>query len=463
MGVRARVGELIGGGGRLRIRQINGLAPTRDFSTADYRFWDKARRAKARGLEISGLLLKPLGSKAAAWVMGDAPEWTVEARARHASTLQDGASEVLNGWWARNHSEILRGYEEALNLGDAYLVINADMSVTVLPPQVVEPLLDGAGQVVGWRITERTEGGGERAQHAAPLRNGGVDGGLLPGSVSSTGTAGGYGAVKIVDEYTAQGRVRRIERGGVVVSTECWANLIGRVPVVHIANRYGADEFYGRPEGDALIPILQRYGDVLDAAIRGNIRQGRPTPVIERMGTAEQVKKFWEKFGRRETHSLPDGSTEAVDVIDFDPDQLLTLGGDAQFKYAAPGAFSGDTQTLLGLLFYLVVQHSEIPEAVWGASIPSSRASAETQMEPFVKWIGKKRGLAEDWLLEVARVALAYLALMDWRIEADAPLSIGWRALTAEDGRLALDTASWAHGAGIIDDEGARRMLGISG
>ena len=143
--------------------------------------------------------------------------------------------------------------------------------------------------------------------------------------------------------------------------TERFANLIGRIPVIHVANRWGADEFYGRPEGDALIPALQRYGDVIDAAIRGNIRQGRPTPVIEKMGTAEQVRKFWEKFGRRETQTLPDGSTETVDVIDFDPDQLLTLGGEAQFKYAAPGSFSGDTQTLLSVLFYLVVQHREIP------------------------------------------------------------------------------------------------------
>lgn len=444
--LRARVEELIGGGGRVRIRQINGLAPTRDSSTADYRFWDKARRGKARGLEISGLLLKPLGSKAAAWVMGDPPHWSAD----------DPAGAALDAWWARSHSEILRGYEEALNLGDAYLVINADLSVTVLPPSVVEPLLDGAGQVAGWRISESTDLTPAHQERVSfPSR---VAFGNVWGEGKKIQPAG---AVKIVDEYTAAGRVRRIKRGGVVVSTERWDNLIGRVPVIHIANRYGADEFYGRPEGDALIPTLQRYGDVIDAAIRGNIRQGRPTPVIERMGTAEQVKKFWETFGRRETHTLPDGSTEAVDVIDFDPDQLLTLGGEAQFKYAAPGAFTGDTQTLLGLLFYLVVQHSEIPEAVWGASIPSSRASAETQMEPFVRWISKKRGLAESWLFEVARVALAYMALTDWRIDAGAALGIEWAALTAEDGRLALDTVSWAHGAGIIEDEDARELLGL--
>src|SRR3954464_2590658 len=74
--LRRKIGELIGGNGRIRLRQINGYAPTKDFSTADYRYWDAARRTKARGVEISGLLLKPLASKVAAWVLGSPPEWS---------------------------------------------------------------------------------------------------------------------------------------------------------------------------------------------------------------------------------------------------------------------------------------------------------------------------------------------------------------------------------------------------
>ena len=447
--LRQKIGELIGGNGRIRLRQINGYAPTVDFSTADYRYWDRARRGKARGLEISGLLLKPLASKVAAWVLGSPPEWVTSVGAHSRAPLQsDVTMAMLNQWWAAWHPDILRGYEEALNLGDCYLVVNADLSVTVVPPHVVDPLLDGRGEVVGWRITEVTP------HPLAPS----------PTQAGRGGTIGAplQGAVTVIDEYTALERVRRIERGGVVIQTERFANLIGLIPVIHIANRTGADEFYGRPEGDALIPALQRYGDVIDAAIRGNIRQGRPTPVIERMGTAEQVRKFWEKFGRRETQSLPDGSSETVDVIDFDPDQLLTLGGDATFKYAAPGSFSQDTATLLGLLYSLIVEHSEIPEFVLGTAVSSSKASVETQLQPFVQWIEKKRGLAGGWMLELSRVVLAYAAVTDFRIDPATPLEMQWKALSESDGRLTLDTVTWAHGAGIIDDEGARKLLAIS-
>ncbi len=453
--LRQKIGELIGGAGRgrIQIRPINGFTPTVDYATADYAFWDRARRAKARGLEISGLLLKPIGSKAAAWVLGDPPEWTmVGDRADSRPPLQGNPSvAALNAWWSAHHPDILRAYEEALDLGDCYLVINADLSVTVVPPQVVEPLLDAQGAVTGWRITETsadptpspsTSGRGEK-----PIAN-------VPQS--------GYGGmVTVVDEYTAAERVRRVMRGSVVIQTTRYDNLIGVIPVIHIANYVGADEFYGRPEGAALIPALQRYGELIDAAIRGNIRQGRPTPVIEKLGTADQVRKFWEKFGRQEKHTLPDGSSETVDVIDFDPDQLLTLGGEAQFKYAAPGSFSADTSTLLGLIYALIVEHSELPEFILGTAVSSSKASVETQMEPFVKWIEKKRGLAASWMIETARVALAYLAVTDFRIDPNMPLDIAWHALTESDGRLTLDMVTWAHGAGLIDDEGARKLLAI--
>ncbi|HVU12159.1 MAG TPA: hypothetical protein VHD90_12820 [Phototrophicaceae bacterium] len=458
--LRQKIGELIGGAGRGRIqmRQINGYTPTRDFAVADYAFWDRARRAKARGLEISGLLLKPIGSKAGAWVLGDLPEWVAASvGARHGASfgslpLQGNPSvAALNAWWSANHPSILRAYEEALDLGDAYLVINADLSVTVVPPQVVEPLLDAQGAVTGWRITETS---------ADPTPSPSTSGrGEKP--IANVAQSGYGGMVTVVDEYTAAERVRRVMRGGVTVQTTRYANLIGLIPVIHIANYVGADEFYGRPEGAALIPALQRYGELIDAAIRGNIRQGRPTPVIEKLGTADQVRKFWEKFGRQEKHTLPDGSSETVDVIDFDPDQLLTLGGEAQFKYAAPGSFSADTSTLLGLIYALIVEHSELPEFILGTAVSSSKASVETQMEPFVKWIEKKRGLAASWMIETARVALAYLAVTDFRIDPNMPLDIAWHALTESDGRLTLDMVTWAHGAGLIDDEGARKLLAI--
>ena len=334
-----RVRDLIGSTRRLGFSYANGSYQfnTYDINRADYKTWDAMRRGKAKGYELSGLMLKPLGSKVSSWVLGRPPEWK----------FKDESTEILvEEWWRKNHADILRGYEEAVNLGDAFLVINADLSVTVVPPHVVKPITakDNFGKIIGWRITER-----------------------YPNPESP------YSSMTIVDEYTAEKRVRTIERDGTMISRRVYRNVIKKLPVIHVKNQVGSDEMFGRPEGEALATGLQIYNEVFLAALKGNIRQGRPTPVIQKMGSASQLDAFWTKFGRREKMTLPDGRVEEIDVIPFDPDQLMTLGGESEFDYKAPGSFSTDTEKLLAIMFYLVVQHSEIPEFVWGQQFLPAR------------------------------------------------------------------------------------------
>lgn len=413
------VSEMIGTTRRLATRALNlWSAQARDLGRADYAFWDKARRCKARGLELSGLFLKPLGSKVAAWTLGRPPKWRLDNRR---------AQDALNTWWSEHHADVLRAYEEAIDLADCFIVVNADLSVTVVPPNVVDPIVDEAdfSQIIGWRIAEK---------HPHPTQ---------PGR-----------DMIIIDEYRLEGRTRTITINGATVRTERYRNLLGRLPVVKLSNDVGSNEVFGHAEGEALIPALHRYGEIFDAALDGNKRQGRPTPVIEKMGTAQDIDRFWERYGRTETQTLDDGTTEETQVIDFDADQLLTLGGAAEFSWKGPGSFTQDTERLLALIFYLLLQHTEIPEWAWGTAIASSKASAETQVEPFVKWIEKKRGQC-GWLTELAQVVLGYLALTERGIQSDARPSVQWEPLMGQDRRLTLDTLTWARNEGLIDEETA--------
>jgi len=420
---RRAVAELIGQSKRYaayyigRIARV--LAPTRDWSQVNYAFWDKARRGRAKGLEIAGLFLQPLASKTAAWVLGRPPEWKVQsAKGR----------EKLNAWWQRNHAAILRAYEDAEGLADIYLVINADLSVTIVPPDVVEPIVaeDDYSRIVGWRIREH---------HPHPTE------------FSRT--------MIVTDEYTDTERVRTVEIDGKTLPPKHYRNLIGRCPVIHIPANVRVGEVFGHPAGEALLELLHRYGEVILAAIEGNIRQGRPTPV-GKFDSVEALENFFNMFGRTETHELADGTTETVTVIDFDSDQFFGVTGD--FKWESPGNFGDDVEKILGLLFYLMLQHTEIPEFVWGNAIASSKASAESQMPPFVRWVDKKRGAVEGWALEVARVVLGYLALTEAGVSAADEPAAQWEDLTGSDGRLTLDTLTWAVTEGLVDDETALRI-----
>jgi hypothetical protein len=393
----------------------------RDWTVPDARFWDMARRCKVKGLELSGLFLKPLGSKVASWVLGQAPKW---------NTNSPRAKELLNDWWTSHHAHILRAYEEAADLGNCFVVVNSDMSVTVLPPSVVTPIVDDNdySRILGWRVTER---------HLHPTN---------PGD-----------EMFIIDEYTLTERTQKKLRNGVEVSTQRYPNLIGRLPIVHIPNARGANEIFGRPEGESLLGLLHWYQEVLVAALEGNKHQGRPTPKIK-FETIEQLNRFFDDNGTVQRQTMPDGTVEETVVVDFDSDRLMALAG-GDFKYEQPGSFADDTVKLLEMLYYLFLEHTEIPEFVMGTAIASSKASAEAQMPVFVKWIEKKRGEVSGWMIELAQVVLAYYSLFERGVSTDDVPVLVWGELTNQDGQLTQAAVEWAYAEGLLDDETALSLM----
>ncbi len=395
---------------------------SRDWTEPDAAFWDRARRGKAKGLELSGLFLKPLGSKVASWVLGQAPKWNTDS---------PRAKELLNDWWTAHHAEVIRAYQEAVDLGNCFVVVNSDMSITVLPPSVVTPIVDDNdySRIIGWRVTER---------HPHPER---------PGD-----------EMVIIDEYTLTERTQRKLRNGAPIEPEKhYPNLIGRLPIVHIPNIRGANEVFGRPEGEAMLTLLHWYQEVLIAALEGNKHQGRPTPTLK-FETIEQLDRFFRDNGRTIRQTLPDGTIEETVEVDFDSDRLMALAG-GDFKYQQPGSFAEDTVKLLEMLYYLFLEHAEIPEFVMGTAIASSKASADTQMPVFVKWIEKKRGEVSGWLIDLARVVLAYYSLFERGVSADDVPVIVWSELTNQDGQLTQAAVEWAYAEGLLDDETALSLM----
>lgn len=383
-----------------------------DWSRADYDFWRKAYYGRARGLELSGLFIKPLVNKVAAWTLGRPPQWKCES---------ETSAEELDTWWSDKHPQILKAFRAALRQGDAFIIVNSDLTLTLVPPDCVEPIVadNDYSDVIGWRITQTY---------------------IHPTESNRKQT--------VIDEYTAVSRAHQVEVDGAVLSRTVFPNLIGRLPMVHIPNAPDDGETFGHPEAEALVEVLHRYGVVMEAAVEGNELQGRPTPVIS-FETVQDLDRFWDLYGVRETKTLPDGRSETVTNISVDLAQILTVSG-ATFSYESPGSFTADTQNLLGLMFYLILEHTELPEFVFGNAISSSKASAETQMPVFVRFIEMRQGEAAGWLTELAEIALLFLSLTTPGVTAESPTA-QWEELSQQDGRLTLDTLQWAFTEGLLD------------
>ncbi len=391
------------------------MQPTKDWRRSDYRFYRDLYYCRTRGMELSGLFLKPLVGKVSSWVLGMGVGWKLE---------NEAAQTALTDWWAAHHSDIMRAMRGSLKQGDAWLVVNADLSVTVLPPDTVDPIVDpnDYGLIIGWRVTQVL------AHPETTAR------------------------MTLVDEYYPDRRVQTTAIDGRQQSTQTYPNLLGRLPIVHIANALDEGDSFGHPEAEALVELLLRYNTVLEAAIDGNERQGRPTPVLS-FETVADHNKFWETYGVWETQTLPNGKTEPSLTLGVDLNQIVTVSG-ATFDYKSPGSFTQDTEKLLGLLFYLLLEHAEIPEFVFGNAIASSMASASTQFPIWSRYIDGRRQDAAGWLTQTAEIALGYLDLITPGLGAAETPVIQWSKLSQDD-KLTLEAVSWAYTEGLLDERTA--------
>ena len=401
---------------------------TMDWGQADYSFYDRLSHAQVPGLELAGLLIKPLASKKSAWTLGLPPKIKLD---------QPKAEERFSEWWMGNQADIIRGYEESSKLGDVYLVINppdadGNVSVTILPPNVIEPLVDedNYSEVIGWRVTE---------VHPHPLNH--------------------MDKMRIVDEYTKSKRVRKTYKNDHLMKTKTYRNLLGRIPIIHIPNNAGSDERFGHPDSEALLPALYKYDEAFQYALMGHKKMGRPTPVIEKMGSVENVDKFWELFGETESYTDENGDTRHKQVLNINLDDLLTLGGTAQFSYESPGSFTKDTSVLLELLFYLILQHTEFPEFIWGNAIASSKASAEAQMPAFTRFIEMCQLRCHKWMTELVQIVCGYYALFETGISGKQTVSIKWQPLTGADGQMTLQAIELGLRNGLLDRETALNLM----
>lgn len=396
--------------------------PTNDWGRSDYTFWRKAYFARARGLELSGLFIKPLCSKVAAWSIGRPPRFLCDS---------DRSQKALDLWWADHHAQILRAYRSALKQGDSFIVVNSDLTLTLLAPDCVDPIVDEAdySRILGWRVRQTL------THPQQPTLK-----------------------MVMIDEYFPDRRIHRVEVQGQQTIEETFVNLLGRLPILHIANAPDDGETFGHAEAEALLETLHRYGAVFDAAIEGNILQGRPTPVLS-FDNLQDLNAFWTRYGRAQTQTDPStGRTETYQTLSVDLSQLLTVSA-AKFTYEAPGNFAQDSERLLGLMFYLILEHTELPEFIFGNAIASSKASAETQMPVFEKFIEGRRGEIGGWIVELAEIALSYLSLIEPGVRAERP-ALQWQKLT-QDGKLTLEAITWAFAEGLIDERTALLLAPI--
>lgn len=427
---------------------------TMDETVPDYAFWDRLRRGKLSGYTLGGLFADRIERVLAAWVLGDGVEITLraeegeneddedavidEARRDYTnaelkhlieSLLDSGASDEADGepdLDAITNSVLLTVMRDAMGLGDQYIFVNPDGTLSIPSPETVTVTRDKRDyrRILSVTITTRNDG------------------------------------ETITDEYRPDGRTITVKRGEQVVETQSFANLIGRIPMVHVAFGRSRNETNGHSIHEPLRPLYDQYDDVIFKQLDGAKLLGNPIPTFEGMENVQETINA-NSPTTTGTYVDKDGNIANRPQVMLDRNSVIFVGKGGKFHFAAPSpGFSQDTQQSLKTLFLLLLDHTGIPEFVWGNELSSARASSDTQMVQFTKDIQGWRRDQGGWIIKLCKIWLQIRALTDPMIVV-APLTATWPPLLEEDQALKLKKIEAAKKEGTLTSVTFLKLLAL--
>lgn len=445
-----RVNEMIGRTTHPSIQSTlyrNRATLTYDATQPDYAYWDSLRRCKLYGYRLGALFAKRIERVLAAWIFGEgvdvvlnkdiAEEFDEEQVEYTNQQLKNFVDGLLDSGQDnegddpdiddRSGALLLEVFKDAAGLGDQYIVINADGSLSVPSPDTVEVVRDELDyrQVVIVRITTKLE------------------------------------KVTIIDEYRADGRtvtIRRTVDGRIVEEVEQFSNLIGRIAVVHVAHGRSGNEIYGHSIHEELRPLYDQYDDVLEKQLDGAKLLGNPFLVFTGIRDVQGVIDA-NAPAQGETYQDTYGNEQPRPLVNVDRNSVFMIGEDGDAKFISPPVgFTEDTKTALKTLFLLLLEHLGIPESVWGGELSSARATSDTQLAQFVKELRGWQKENGGWVARLCKIWLQFRALTDPQIVVEK-LTVTWPAPVQEDKELLLKFIEFADGRGLLKGETALRLL----
>ncbi len=411
--------EIIGRDQKFKRPSVFALS-TADRTRPNYAFWDQFRHGKIVGYEYAALFCQPIAQIIASHVIGggvllrlsdDALDVYSQARIDATNDMLARLSRYLGAFFTNVLVDLYA-------LGDQMLLCNPDGSIVQYSPETVDltydyfPMRAISKAVITQRLPHYT--------------------------VTDTYTA----ETRVIEYKWNYGNPHRHRTGH--VTKEVYANPLGRVPVVHFASLRGANEVYGRPLWEALLPLFSIYNDLIEKGFDGAELMGNPVPVMTGVKNPEAVKEKYASDAE-ETYQDKEGTEVVRDMLTYDARMAAILGEGADFKFATPPpGFTTDVRAMLKLAFLLIMDYTRISEPLWGGAVPY-QSGVQQQMVPFYQYIDYQRlqieGVSGDDVLglspwgglhELARIWLSWQALTNPQIALGATAS-KWEPLSQHE------------------------------
>lgn len=411
------IGRAVYGPAQASLYRSRTAITTVDATVPDYAFYDQLRRGKQPGYKLGALFAKRIERIFTHWIFGRGVTVALaepgnEDDENNPRTITDG---LLSDFMQVQHGLLMTVKEDALGLGDQYIFVNADGSLSVPSPDTVEVERDPLDYRTVLRVTITTK---------------------LP-------------AYTITDSYMPTERTVTVKKGAEVQSVTTYPVLIGRIPYVHIAHGMSGNETNGHSIHEDLLKLYDQYDDVIHKQLDGAKLLGNPILSFTGLEDLTAVVDA-NKPVTPETYIDQGGVEVTRPMLNIDSTSIMLVGkgGDAKFV-APPVGFSADTQQSLKTLFLLLLDRTGIPEFIWGNELSSARASSDTQM---MQWAHDIEGMQkgdERWLLDLCTIMLLYAALTEPGIVVDK-LVATWPPVLDENQEMKLKAIEMAVAANLL-------------
>lgn len=428
LAVSELIGRTVVGSVQASLIKSRAQVRTVDETIPDYEFYDWLRRGKAHNYTLGSLFAKRIEHIYASWTMGDGvgvqlAEGGDTDEPTDPRTYTDGQ---LADFLKREATTLLTVERDKYGLGDQYIVVNHDGTLSVPSPDTVEVIRSP----IDYRAWEAVEITTKLDQ------------------------------ITIVDRYEEFARtITTIENDGSRTELQ-FENLLGRIPVVHAQFGMSANETNGHSVHEQLVPLYDQYDETVFKQLDGAKLLGSPMLSIEGLEDTEGVVNLHEP---QDTAQYMDENGNIVDQqqIKIDENAVLMIGkgGTARFV-APPTGFTADTAQALKTLFIMLLEHTGIPEFVWGTQISSGRSSTEVQMVQWTKDVQALRLFNEKWIMDLCELWLAAAALVDARIVIDA-MAVAWPELTEQDAAQLLQELKFAAEEGLLTRQAMLELLDL--
>lgn len=210
-------------------------------------------------------------------------------------------------------------------------------------------------------------------------------------------------------------------------------NSWGFIPIIHFKNEPEETELYGTSELEPIEPYLKAYHDVMLHAMQGSKMHSTPRLKLK----LRDVERFLQNNFPEALRAVQQGEEAKLDLKGH---ELLIFTDEEDASFIEARSTIGDAEALLKLLFYCIVDVSEVPEFAFGVHTPSSHASVKEQMPLLIRRVARKREMVTENWQTLGRMLLVMQSKMTGKKFDSYDVEITWDAVIERDEKEYADT-----------------------